>query len=723
MEIIVYYNDNNYTIKNDLNSNLISNAVEHTQEYKDGIPVIRLTLHEDVFKILLEPILIFSKIKEIESESKTFNDRVESTLELYNKISYFLLRNVSEAEAILSLYIRNVYYTAIKTDMQNDIYEIFNLIGNIDSSKWSNNSLPLKYVEENLKYVDWDDFTYNKSIPIEFFSKHIDEIPLEDLFRNINIPYQFIREHLHGQKVNFFSNTSVPLEFYDKIMNKIVNSINFPKIFNRKDMNIDFIRRHKNLFTDKIWKSISKYFPLSEYFIEEFKDDIKWDEFSENNNITTEIIEKYESKINWNNLSNNKSITMYIIEKYGDRLKKTHLFRNPHITSDFIRNNLDVLTRESFARISLAQNKSLTPEMIDEFHAYLNWDELVYKKTLSVEYFYKYLVQYELWRFRGIWENPNIDEKFINDNKDTINYGYLFQNDNLSFNYLKKILKTPNNKVKRYKNDLYANDFNLEERINKVLNNMSESKESGRELQMLHALIGDSNTEQDCIVLLCLNIISAILKNQKIDSYIDFMKTLNFDKYMLLRNSAVIYDGTEKSKEYLFSQLKTFLCQIEKSSYEKELNQLCNRIVPIFEEKEIVPIMGPNFVISKSNIQHIIDMMEENDKLFINCKENKVVLTKKDGRLSLDNKFIFKREVINEYSGCEAYIESGTSNIESNKRFNEMQNKTLINIHKKYGIKKPFKEFYDQYILLYPDINPTDITTEQIEVLLKNLSE
>lgn len=139
-------------------------------------------------------------------------------------------------------------------------------------------------------------------------------LPIEGLMINPNIKPDYFKNNYKDNNYAlecYFSNKNVTMEFLEEFLEEI-------------DWN------------DIVFNS---YLPLE--FIEKYSDRIDWRFIWHNKNITIEFIEKYIKKVNWDVLSENKCLTLEFIEKHMDKLDWHGICKNSCITIEFVEKYID----------------------------------------------------------------------------------------------------------------------------------------------------------------------------------------------------------------------------------------------------------------------------------------------------------------------------------------------------------------------------------------------
>lgn len=147
------------------------------------------------------------------------------------------------------------------------------------------------------------------------------------------------------------------------------------------------------------WDFTHLYFtPLSEKFLNKFKDQINWTLLSEYQTLDENIIEKFKDKVNWVNIC------------------KSH-----KLSESFIANNKDLV-----AWSNISQYQRLSEKFIMKFKSYVYWNYIVINQNLSKRFIDNFGKDKSLNNNHYLWDNickfqelsPELIEKY----QDKINW-------------------------------------------------------------------------------------------------------------------------------------------------------------------------------------------------------------------------------------------------------------------------------------------------------------
>lgn len=156
-------------------------------------------------------------------------------------------------------------------------------------------------------------------------------------------------------------NVGKPLINYKWAIGHLSHMGFWTNVSKRDDLNEEFIR----MFQDSLnWWNLSSntFLPVTEDFIDEFKDKIKWKLLSRQP-LQEPFIEKYKDYVDWGAISFKKYLSDQFIEKYANRI------------------NWDVLCKY----------RQVSEEFIEKFQGYVNWNVISNCQKLSPEFIKKHL--------------------------------------------------------------------------------------------------------------------------------------------------------------------------------------------------------------------------------------------------------------------------------------------------------------------------------------------
>lgn len=157
---------------------------------------------------------------------------------------------------------------------------------------WRVKDIPIDYLRENISKIDWGQLASNEGIP---------RTPEGMKFLEENI------ESLLGSCI--YSNTSIPLSFFEKNIEKIRWSYEWSRLCSNSSIPTEFLEKHIERVD---WTDVWMNPRISTLFMDKYVDKIPescwryiWDY---NMNITPGFVKKYGSRVCWKSLSGNKHI-------------------------------------------------------------------------------------------------------------------------------------------------------------------------------------------------------------------------------------------------------------------------------------------------------------------------------------------------------------------------------------------------------------------------------
>jgi len=187
-----------------------------------------------------------------------------------------------------------------------------------------------------------------------------------------------------------------------------------------KPMTESFIEKYK----DKVdWVYISSYQKLSEGFIEKFKDRVDWFHISRTQKLSESFIEKYKNKVNWICISTNQKLSESFIKKHKNKVNWNFISTYQKLSESFIEKHKD---KVKWYAISVYQKLSI--EFRKKYNIRIDKNNWLYK---PVNFKLKKLNECGLYE---ITDGNVIDNKYIiaykgirNNNYSKINFQYCYE--------------------------------------------------------------------------------------------------------------------------------------------------------------------------------------------------------------------------------------------------------------------------------------------------------
>jgi hypothetical protein len=110
-----------------------------------------------------------------------------------------------------------------------------------------------------------------------------------------------------------------------------------------KEIEDKIINYVKNNISTVCWFDLCRYYPMSEQFIDTFKDYLRWDIVSSSQKLSENVIEKYQDKVDWSRISEYQKLSESFIERYWDKLDHRKIQRYQELSENFIRKHIDWL--------------------------------------------------------------------------------------------------------------------------------------------------------------------------------------------------------------------------------------------------------------------------------------------------------------------------------------------------------------------------------------------
>lgn len=272
-------------------------------------------------------------------------------------------------------------------------------------------------MKEFPKKIDWNAISKNKDVSVNFIEKYFDKLQKFDILQNNNVFPEHIEKWFAKQD--------------------IIN--NGSSIVQNPNLTDEFVR---NYYPNSI--SNDGYYQFVNFSLSEFS------------NYYNQLCKDYKF------IKHNKYICHFMQQPDppGNHYISngwTSVVHNPNIIPSFIEKYADKIGNNYFAYIKW--NPNLTKAFIDKYADILKWDYFVEDTGIPFEYYKQYLdkISYLVYQklktlplklvnstFYNCWANVNIDSKFIEKNKEIVNWNLLSQNTSLTIDMTKKYHKELN---------------------------------------------------------------------------------------------------------------------------------------------------------------------------------------------------------------------------------------------------------------------------------------
>ena len=207
------------------------------------------------------------------------------------------------------------------------------------------------------------------------------------------------------------------------------NKINMKTIKESIEYNLQ--RANEILGTNcKSWKSVSKHRGLSEDFIREFADKVRWYWISIYQHLSENFIREFKDNVNWENISTNQHLSEDFIREFKNKVDWNHISYYQHLSEDFIRK---FKNKVNWDYISCCQN--LSEDFIREFQDKVDWYGISKFQCLS-ENFIREFNRKVNWD--GISMYQRLSENFIREFKDKVHWGLISMYQRLSENFIRE---------------------------------------------------------------------------------------------------------------------------------------------------------------------------------------------------------------------------------------------------------------------------------------------
>jgi hypothetical protein len=210
-------------------------------------------------------------------------------------------------------------------------------------------------------------------------------------------------------------------ETFIRCYRKNPNKVDWDFVSKYRPLSEDFIRE----FKDEVnWYSISAYQTLSEDFIREFKDEVNWYSISAYQSLSEDFIREFEDKVHWPLISESQPLSEEFIREFKDNIEWDCISEYQALSEDFIKEfkdrlDLDIIRKKKETHIpveSYAEKHGLTIEngFLYAFRNHDKWGKGYYSLTKR----YQKGVYYRDWHCNvnpcnensygfGIWPKGN----------------------------------------------------------------------------------------------------------------------------------------------------------------------------------------------------------------------------------------------------------------------------------------------------------------------------
>lgn len=168
-------------------------------------------------------------------------------------------------------------------------------------------------------------------------------------------------------------------------------------VSSRSDLNMEFVREYQNSIN---WYALSKneYFKCDVNFIREFRDKIYWKEFTRySSSMNEEIARYFIDFIDWSSISYKKYLSDQFIADYADKIKWGILLKYRRVDDEFLEKFVHLINDEGLWDM-IAKNQKITTEFVKKHKDKLNYMFLA--MNLNFTYYWRK-------KFKELWKKEN----------------------------------------------------------------------------------------------------------------------------------------------------------------------------------------------------------------------------------------------------------------------------------------------------------------------------
>ena len=154
------------------------------------------------------------------------------------------------------------------------------------------------------------------------------------------------------------------------------------------------------------WYFISKRQKLSETFIREFQDNVKWLDISACQKLSESFIREFQDRVNWGWISMYQKLSESFIREFQDKVNWDRISVYQKLSESFIR---EFQHKVDWNRISGCQK--LSESFIREFQDKVNWNRILKYQKLSNEFIEEFTDRLYLNEIKDSWHYKTTEEK------------------------------------------------------------------------------------------------------------------------------------------------------------------------------------------------------------------------------------------------------------------------------------------------------------------------
>ena len=210
-----------------------------------------------------------------------------------------------------------------------------------------------------------------------------------------------------------------------RCLSVLINKINPIQLIQYQQLTEEQIKYLTNQ-NKSLWNTVSQFQVLSQNFILENIDNLKWERVLQyQKHLSETFIEEHQEELKnyWNLISQYQTLYEYFIKKHRCDVDWNLISQYQVLTESLIREN-----RYDVDWNLISQYQVLSEDFIYEFRFFLNWIKILSNQKITEEFFYK-VEDFIPWGSEVI-SRYVFSLEFLNHYKDRLNWEYVYQNIN-----------------------------------------------------------------------------------------------------------------------------------------------------------------------------------------------------------------------------------------------------------------------------------------------------
>lgn len=328
-----------------------------------------------------------------------------------------------------------------------------------DNINWeyiSSKNLSFKFIDKYINFIKWDIFS-NHVISAKYLKKYENNIKWLLVSRNNKLPYYIIKSFSNKINLNvLIRHKQLPINFIKENINKF--NLKSPYLYDYDVFDYSFIKEHiKNFDFNNylLYTQTIDYDILNDYYYK-----INWRLASKHIKLNKDLIIRHKDKVIWKDIFEYQKLDESFIDEYKVMLitdeRFLNTFKNPLIKNENFKNNLKIL-------LTLKNNNDIIKYItINNFDIYVSAYTYIFNNKVSNNYLENFMLCFneiiKKLQIQSLSNNENISKLFdvIFENQNLHIYlMQLINNDNNNFNYFNSKLISENKSI----NESFIDDY------------------------------------------------------------------------------------------------------------------------------------------------------------------------------------------------------------------------------------------------------------------------